>query len=396
MNLFTKTFKISRRSISLAAVIWFSLAGIGVLLKISLGPDNIRNFLIFKDAFYRALHETNLYFVDPATNLDSYLYGPTFSILMWPFAILPISIGAFLWGIANAGILFLSIKKLPVSNKNQNFILLFSAIEMVTSVQNMQINCIIAALIIFSLAFVQQGKDFWATLFIATGFLIKLYGIVGIAFFFFSRNKIKFCWSFIFWSLILFCLPMLILSPSFLIHSYSDWYHTLLAKDISNAHSDMQNISVMGMLGHIFTSEYLNAIIILSAVLFYALPFFRNRQLNKPAFQLSYLAFALIGVVIFSSSAESPTYIIAVAGVAIWYVIQPKKNVLATLLVIFTFLLTSLSSTDLFPQFIRVNFIRPYSLKALPCFLVWLVIGSKLLFSNFKYSNELSETTPLR
>jgi hypothetical protein len=25
-----------------------------------------------------------------------------------------------------------------------------------------------------------------------------------------------------------------------------------------------------------------------------------------------------------------------------------------------------------------------------------LVIGSKLLFSNFKYSNELSETTPLR
>jgi len=145
MNLFTKTFKISRRAISLAAVIWFSLAGIGVLLKISLGPDNIRNFLIFKDAFYRALHETNLYFVDPATNLDSYLYGPTFSILMWPFAILPISIGAFLWGIANAGILFLSIKKLPVSNKNQNFILLFSAIEMVTSVQNMQINCIIAA-----------------------------------------------------------------------------------------------------------------------------------------------------------------------------------------------------------------------------------------------------------
>ena len=36
-----------------------------------------------------------------------------------------------------------------------------------------------------------------------------------------------------------------------------------------------------------------------------------------------------------------------------------------------------------FPQFIRTNLIRPYSLKALPCFIVWLVLVFQLLTKDF-------------
>ena len=132
---------------------------------------------------------------------------------------------------------------------------------MVTSVQNMQINCFVAGLIIFAFIFVQKEKDFWATLFIAIGFLVKLYGIVGIAFFLFSRHKLRFIYSFIFWLAVLFCLPMLLSSPSFLIQSYADWYHTLIVKNAANSYSDMQNISVMGMLRHIIRTRYLNQIL---------------------------------------------------------------------------------------------------------------------------------------
>ncbi len=383
MNLLTKEFRIYKWNISFVTLLWFLLAIIGAMLKIKLGHDKIGNYLIFENVFWNTIHQTNLYFVDPAKNLGSYLYGPLFSTIIAPFALFSTNIGAFLWSIANAGFLFFAVRKLPVSYKDQNIILFLSAVEMMTSVQNMQINCFIAGLIIFAFIFVQKQKDFWATLFVAIGFLVKLYGIVGIAFFLFSRHKLKFTLSFVFWLVILFCLPMLISSPSFIIQSYFDWYHTLVAKDVANTYSNMQNISVMGMLRHIFKTEYLNGIIILVAALFYAVPLLRLNQLKNLAFRLSYLALALIGVVIFSSSAESPTYIIAVAGVGIWYVLQNKNHWPVILLLISTFLLTSLSSTDFFPQFIKSNIVRPYSLKALPCFLVWLALIFQLLKKDF-------------
>ncbi|HEY8659918.1 MAG TPA: glycosyltransferase family 87 protein [Hanamia sp.] len=384
MNLLTKKIRIYKWDISFVTLIWFLLALIGVLLKIRLGRDQIGNYLIYENVFWNAIHQINLYYVDPALHLGSYLYGPLFSIIIAPFSLLPTNLGCFLWNIANAFFLFLAIRKLPVSYKAQNIILLISVLEMMTSVQNMQINCFIAGLIIFSFIFVQKGKDFWATLFIAIGFLVKVYGIVGIAFFLFSRHKINFILSFIFWLIILICLPMLISSPSFVLHSYADWYQTLIVKDNANSFSDMQNISVMGMLRHIFKTEHLNLDIIVPAVLVYALPFLRVSQLKNIGFRMSYLALALIGVVIFSSSAESPTYIIAVSGVGIWYILQKPKDWPIVLLLIFTLLLTSVSSTDFFPRVLEVNYIRPYSLKALPCFLVWLVLAFQLLMKNFK------------
>ena len=215
MNLLTKDFRINKRTISFAAIIWFLLAVTALVLKIRLGPDKIGNYLVFENVFWNMVHQKNLYFVDPSSNLGSYLYGPLFTIVIAPFAFFSTNTGAFLWGVANAGFLFLAIRKLPVSYKSQNIVLLFSALEMVTSVQNMQINCFVAGLIIFAFIFVQKEKDFWATLFIAIGFLVKLYGIVGIAFFLFSRHKLRFIYSFIFWLAVLFCLPMLLSSPSF-------------------------------------------------------------------------------------------------------------------------------------------------------------------------------------
>jgi hypothetical protein len=47
-------------------------------------------------------------------------------------------------------------------------------------------------------------------------------------------------------------------------------------------------------------------------------------------------------------------------------------------------LLTIFSPTDLFPKFIREQYILRYSLKALPCFVAWLAVVYTLLFSQFK------------
>ncbi len=383
MNLLSEDIKVYKFKFSFAALLWFLLAVIGVLSKIRLGYDKIGNFLIFRNAFWHTLHQVKLYIYYSSENLGSYLYGPLFSIVIAPFSLLPINSGAFLWVIANAAILFFAIRNLPVSYKNQNIILIISVIEMMTSVQNLQINCMVAATILFAFIFVKKEQNFRAAIFIVIGFLVKLYGIVGIAFILFSNNKTKFILSFFFWLIILLCLPMVLSSPSFIIQSYFDWYHTLIKKDNINATSFMQNISVMGMLRHLITTKYLDLIVIFIAAWFYLLPLFRLNQLKNKTFQLTYLCFTLIGVVIFSSSAESPTYIIAMIGVGLWFVIQNPKNWFVVFLLVLALCFTSLSSTDFFPRFIKLKFIQPYSLKALPCFLIWLVIAVQLIRKDF-------------
>jgi len=397
MGILSKEFKIYKLKFSFAAFIWFLLAATGAVLKIRLGYDKIGNFLIYRNAFWHTIHQINLYTVYPLEKLGSYLYGPIFSLVIAPFALLPVWFGAFFWVLFNAASLFFAIRKLPVSCENQNIILLFSAIEMMTSIQNMQINCLIAALIIFSFTFIYNLRSIWAMLFIALGFLLKIYGIVGIVFLLFIKNKVKFIVAFLCWLIILVVLPMLISSPSFIFRSYVDWYHTLVVKNNINIHSDMQNISVMGMFSEIFKGQYLNLIIILIAALFYLFPIFRKHQLKNLNFQLSYLSFALIGVVIFSSSAESPTYIIAVVGVGLWFVLQEKKHWPVISLFLLVLIFTSLSSTDFFPKYIKVNFIQPYKLKALPCFLVWVILAYQLIKKDFKnseigYENENKES----
>ena len=43
----------------------------------------------------------------------------------------------------------------------------------------------------------------------------------------------------------------------------------------------------------------------------------------------------------------------------------------------------SFSPTDLFPRYIRKEYVIRYSLKALPCLFAWLIITVQLLSSNF-------------
>ena len=76
---------------------------------------------------------------------------------------------------------------------------------------------------------------------------------------------------------------------------------------------------------------------------------------------------------VFSTGAENSSYIISMLGVAIWYIAVPwKRSRLDLCLLIFCFVLTSLSPTDLFPSYIRTYWIRAFALKSLPVVIIWL------------------------
>jgi hypothetical protein len=157
----------------------------------------------------------------------------------------------------------------------------------------------------------------------------------------------------------------------------------------------MQDISVMGMIRRIGNIETLpNLWITAPAAICYGIPLLRFKQYRSALFRISYLCLAMIGVVIFSSSAESSTFVIAVTAIGAWYVAQqPPYTRSSNLLLALVILLTSLSATDLFPPYLRDNWIRPYSLKALPCFIMWLVILWQLLFRDFS-ATEISGHGP--
>ena len=365
------------RRIPLATVIWFALALIAVLAELL--HHKINNFLIFRQVFWHVIDQKNLYLPYPAEYEDHNFYGPVFSFIIAPFAVLPVWLGVICWVLANGFLLFYAITQLPLTEKAKRCIFLIAAIEFMTSSHNVQFNPIVAAFIILSYTFVHKQKDFWATFFIALGFLAKLYGIAGILFFVFSKHKLKFAGSFLFWLMVLFCLPMLISSPGFIIQTYKDWVHTLTLKNLHNItleYVSMQDLTVMGIIRRTFRYAELSGLaVIIPAALLLALPLLRFKLYNNLVFQLYYVCLSLITVVIYSSSAESATYVIAMVGVALWFVLNMhKKNTWNTFVLIFALFITSLSSTDLVPQIIRHDIVRTYALKALPCFVVWLIL----------------------
>jgi hypothetical protein len=101
------------------------------------------------------------------------------------------------------------------------------------------------------------------------------------------------------------------------------------------------------------------------------LPLVRVRMYSSRTFRMVLLAALLVWMVIFNHKAEPNTFVIAVAGAAVWYLAQPNTR-LRNSLALLVFVLTSLSTTTIFPTVLRRSLIQPYSLRVLPCLLVWI------------------------
>jgi hypothetical protein len=93
------------------------------------------------------------------------------------------------------------------------------------------------------------------------------------------------------------------------------------------------------------------------------------------------LSSILIWVVIFNHMAESPTFIIAMAGAAIWYY-SAKRKWYDTALLLLVFAFVSLTSADLISSGFRREVIEPYALKAVPCIMLWFRIIAEMLTIN--------------
>ncbi|MFT3933870.1 MAG: glycosyltransferase family 87 protein [Chitinophagaceae bacterium] len=347
---------------------------------------------IFRYSFIHLTHNVPLYGLHPAEYDDLFLYGPLFALMFAPFGWVPFWLGWGLWIAFNSWILYYAIRKINISSQQQITILFLIAHELLTTIQRGTVNPFITACIILPFVFVEKKKEVWATFFIATGILMKIYPVVALACFPFSTNKIKFIASFVVWMIVLALLPLIATDSHFLIQTYQQWIEQLVAKNDLNVQvTSLQDISIFGLVrrGIGWASMPTTPLLAFGAVAMASL-YIHYKQYQQQYFQLMVLATVLIFCTIFSTGSESSTYIIAMTGVAIWYVLQPRPvSNWHLFLIIFAFLLISMSPSDLMPP-IAKRFIVRKSLKALPAVIIWGWMIIQLHLYGFKANRKVS------
>ena len=363
--------------------LWTLLAVVAGLTKIA--PHRHNNFLIFRGVFWHTIQKLSLYDFYPTEYNDHNHYGPIFSLVIAPFAVVPDAIGLLGWLVVLALGMYYAVRRLPLEEGRQIFLYWFCAHELLTALQMQQFNIAIAAIIIGSFAAIEKGREVTAAFLIVLGTFVKLYGVVGLAFFFFVKRKPRFILALIGWSVVCFVAPMLISSPEYVVEQYVEWYERLAAKNGENTFSLMQNISLLGMIRKISGSaSYSDLLVILPGLALFGLPYLRFGQYRHLAFRYAILSSVLLFVVLFSTGSESSTYIIPFAGIALWYATSPwKRSGWDVALLVFAFVLSSLSPSDLFPRSLREAYVLPYALKALPPTLIWLRLSYELLTRDY-------------
>jgi hypothetical protein len=362
-------------------------AAIGQYLKGKPGEPYTRynNFIIFRESFHYLIHNIDLYILHEPEHFDYYKYSPAFAVAMAPFTILPDLPGLIIWNILNAVVLFFGIKNLPFKNeKIKLYMLWFILLELMTTFQNSQSNGLVVGLLVWGFNKFEKENVFLASLFILLSAYIKIYGVLAGLLFLFYPDKIKFILYSGFWLLVLTFIPLLFVSTDQLLLLYKSWYNIVL-----NDYTSEYGISLSGLLHSWFHTQPKKNLVLLVGLIFLCLPLIRINLYKEFNFRLTFFASLLIWMIIFNHRAESPTFIIAMTGIAFWFFTSEKKPVDYSL-IIMAFILTSISPTDLFPRSLREHFVLPYVLKALPCVLIWIKLTVDFFIKKNDKSIELS------
>lgn len=364
--------------------LWMLTAFVVALAKFKTHRHN--NFTIFRSSWGHLADGVSLYQPYPNEYHDLYLYGPTFAVLIAPLSFVPEPVAYLLWQMMLALVMLWAISKLPLSYYERVFVALISTTELITGLMMQQWNIGIGALILLSFAFTERREEHWAGLCIALGLTTKIYGIVGLAFFPFAHNKIKFLLSTALWTALLLALPYAFGSEAYITGQYHEWITTLTTKNQINLFAGMQNISLLGIIRKWSGSpDYPDLIPIAIGLIIYGIPFLRFGQYKHLGFRLSIVAATLLFVVLFSTGSENSGYIICYPGIALWYIARKQRASYDLVLLAGAYVLFSLWPSDLIPRFVTKEYIQPYVLKALFPSLIWLRLSYELITHDYKY-----------
>lgn len=335
----------------------------------------INNYYIFAKPFFNLLEGKDLYLEYPQYYYDTYKYSPTFALFMGVFAVLPDWLGLLGWNLLNGAVLYTAGRRLfPDANRSMLFLLLL-LIDAMTAFHNSQANCLLVGLMLWVYINLENKKTAWAALCLMLALFIKIYGIgIGLLFLLYPTQLVRgVLWSALFGLALAFS-PLLVTSWADFLVIYQGWF------DIVRASATAVQLSLMGLLDAWFNLNVPKGPVQAAGLLLLLLPLVHWRFWRHPDYRRLYVSSILIFVVVFNQMAESPTFVIPVAGFVLWWMYYRHSTPLALPLFVLVAVLTTLSATDLFPSSVRNNVFDPYKLKVLPMILAWALIQGQLLF----------------
>ena len=359
-----------RRLEWLMLVLW-AAAAIAATMQQGVAHQN-NNFLIFREASLHLLRGQDLYAAYPAAHFDFYKYSPTFALLFLPFARLPFALAMLLWNVLNAGALYLAIGTV-LSRRGALIARAIVFLDMLGSLQNVQSNALVAALMILAFAAYERRHSFTGSVAIALGTIIKVFPLAAASFAIFHRRKLRVAISLTVSFVVLLLLPLLVTSPETLAAQYESW-RAIEARDAAR-----RGFTVMQMLHHLTRQDWPNWPLQLAGVLALVAPILvRHARWTEWSFRRLYLCSVLVFCLIFNHQSESPSFVIGVAGAAIWFASLSARTRWTWAVFALVVVGTILASSDAMPRAIQRNVFDPWSLKAVPMIVVWAVLQVQL------------------
>ena len=322
------------------------------------------NMMIFRYSSLHLLAHQPLYELYPTQYNDYFLYYPAFPVLFLPFAFLPASISVVGWTLLSGALYIIAVERLPgLSAAGKKMMLVLVLPELLNNLQYVQTNILLSSLMLLAFISFEKKQVVVAALFAALAFCIKGYGgIIGLLFLLYP-HKGKFIGWGLFWGLLLSALPLCFVSFQETVELYRSWLHMIGSDTIR------ENLSLIGRWGNTHEDELWitgAGILLLAAVLVATLVQRSKDSLPRRALVCSFL---FVWVVLFNRAAESPTYQLAITGIAYWLVLQGANRYtmfIAAIFLCFTYLLPSDLSPPLVHRIYREHAVKLYAYTA--CF----------------------------
>ncbi len=357
----------------------YVLSAIGVALQRTL-VSHENNFLIFRAAFVHLSAGQDLYAAYPATHADFFKYSPTFALLFAPFALLPLVPGYVLWAVVCATAVCSGIVLL-LPPRHAAIALAIAWLAVVGDLQRAQSNALCAGLMLLGWAAMEGGRQWPAAMTIVAGGFIKLFPVAALAGAIFHRRKVRFAIIVLCVIAIALALPLLVVSPDLLGAQYVSW-RAIETHDVAplarygTGGADLY-AGLMGQFRVWFGVQWPFWPTQLAGLVLLLAPLLRGPAAWTIRFRTNFLASILVFSVLFNHQAESPSYSIAMIGVAVWFATS-ERAWWRTALMLFCLIVVNLASTDLLPRALYQAYYVKYLLKTIPLIPLWIVMQGEL------------------
>jgi hypothetical protein len=383
---------------ALYGVLALFLIGAVVVTAQRAGAPAENNFRIFRAAFQHLVAGQDLYAAYPAEHADLYKYSPTFALLFAPFALLPVVPAYFVWQVVSILAVVVGMQR-QMTHREMAVALVIAWPSVVTDMQRAQTNTVCAGLMLIAWSCFERREQLAATLSGAVGAFVKIFPLAAFAGLLLYPRKIR---QFALIALVMAVgavLPLLVTSPSSLLMQYESWLRIETLDAVPVVYGLRGGGLYAGLMGglHVWFGvdwphwpvQLAGVLIVLASIVL------RRDRWHDAHFRLQLIASILIFAVLFNHQSESPSYVIAMLGIAVWFATS-ERAAWRVALIVFAMLFVNGGSSGILSRDLYQRFYLAYLLKTVPLIPIWIILQLELhgLIRNRRDDSELGEADP--